>query len=49
MVRPVRTADEDIGSERKRSMMPRCMSWASPIAVVTPPNATVCTKIPGIR
>ena len=49
MVRPVRTADDDIGSDRKRSIRPRCMSWASPMAVVTPPKATVCTKIPGIR
>ena len=30
VVRPTRTADWDIGSERNRSMMPFCMSSARP-------------------
>ena len=48
-VRPVSTAEDDIGKERNRSISPRCMSWARLMPVVTPPKATVCTKIPGIR
>ena len=41
MVRPAITADGAIGSERNRSMMPLWRSSASPMAVLTAPNATV--------
>ena len=49
VVRPVNTADRAIGSDLNRSMTPRCKSPASPTAVVSAPNTTVCTKIPGMR
>ncbi len=48
-VRPPRTAERDIGSERKRSSSPLCKSVASPIDVPMAPNTVVCTKMPGIR
>lgn len=48
-VRPTRTADRAIGSDRKRSMMPRRRSSASPMPLATAPNATVCAKMPGMR
>src|SRR5512144_1750659 len=48
-VRPASTADRAIGSDRNRSMMPFCRSSASPTAVTPDANATVWTKIPGIR
>ena len=49
VVRPGRTAPRDIGSARNRSIRPFCRSSASPMLVLTEPNATVCTKMPGIR
>ena len=48
-VRPVRTAERAIGSDRKRSISPFFRSSESPSAVTKPPNAIVCTMIPGIR
>jgi hypothetical protein len=48
-VRPISTAARDIGSERKRSIRPRCRSSASPTPVVNDPNATVFTNTPAIR
>ena len=48
-VRPSRTAERDIGSDRKRSMMPFCMSSAMPAPVNVAPNTTVWAKIPAIR
>ncbi len=49
IVRPASTAERAIGSERNRSISPLRRSSASPTAVFTAPNATVCTKMPGIR
>ena len=49
VVRPISTAERDIGSDRKRSMMPFFMSSARPIAVVVEPKMAFWTKIPGIR
>ena len=49
MVRPVSTAERDIGSERKRSISPFCTSSESPSAVTKPPNAIDWAMIPGIR
>ena len=49
VVRPSRTAPRDIGRARNRSMSPFCRSSARPMLVLTAPNATVCTKMPGIR
>ena len=40
-VRPVRTADLAIGSERKRSTRPFCRSVARPIPVFVEPKMTV--------
>jgi hypothetical protein len=48
-VRPARTAERAMGSDRNRSINPWLRSVASPIAVFSAPNVTVCTKIPGIR
>jgi hypothetical protein len=48
-VLPISTADRDIGSERKRSMMPFCMSSAMPAPVKVAPKMAVCAKIPAIR
>ena len=48
-VRPARTAERAIGSDRKRSIRPFFRSSASPRAVTKPPKAMVCTMIPGIR
>jgi hypothetical protein len=39
----------EIGSDLKRSIKPFFISSASPDAVLAKVNATVCTKIPGIR
>ena len=47
MVRPVSTAAREIGSERNRSMRPRCRSSARPTPVVSAPNTIVCTNTPG--
>ncbi len=49
VVRPTRTADRAIGSERNRSMMPFFMSSARPIAVVVEPKIAFWMKMPGIR
>ena len=38
-----------MGRERKRSMSPLWRSSARPMEVLTAPNMTVCTKMPGIR
>ena len=48
-VRPITTADLEIGSDLKRSIKPFCISAAKPTAVAARVNATVCTKIPGIN
>ena len=48
-VRPVSTAERDMGSARNRSMRPFWRSSARPMLVLTAPKATVCTKTPGIR
>jgi hypothetical protein len=46
VVRPTRTAERDIGSERNRSMTPFWMSSASPTPVSVAPKITVWAKIP---
>ena len=38
-----------MGSDRKRSIIPRPRSSASPTPVAVAPNTAVWTKIPGIR
>jgi hypothetical protein len=48
-VRPVSTAERDIGSERNRSMIPLLMSSVMPMAVVAAAKTIVWAKIPGIR
>ena len=48
-VLPTTTAERDIGSERKRSMIPFCMSSASPTPVKVEPKTTVWARIPAIR
>ena len=48
-VRPLSTAERAIGSDRNRSIRPLVMSSATAIAVVIEANASVWTKIPGIR
>ena len=48
-VRPARTADRAIASDRKRSMRPVLTSAASPIAVFMEPKATVWANTPGMR
>ena len=47
-VRPASTAERAMGSARKRSIRPFCRSSDRPTAVLTAPNMTVCTKMPGI-
>src|SRR6266498_1188352 len=49
VVRPTRTADRAIGSDRNRSMMPLVMSSASPAPVNVEPKITVWAKTPAIR
>ena len=39
----------DIGSDRKRSMIPFCMSSAMPAPVKVAPKTTVWAKIPAMR
>ena len=48
LVRPASTAERAMGRARKRSIRPLWRSSASPTLVLTDPNMTVCTKIPGI-
>ena len=48
-VRPIRTADLDMGSERNRSMIPLLMSSHIPIATVAAAKTMVWTKMPGRR
>jgi hypothetical protein len=48
-VRPTRTAERAIGSERKRSTTPAAISSVSPRPVVNEPNVAVITMIPGRR
>ena len=48
-VRPISTADRDMGSDRKRSMRPFCRSSARLAPVVVLPKTTVWAKIPGSR
>ena len=48
-VRPARTADRAIGSERNLSNSPRERSSAIAMQVVAQVKATVCTKIPPMR
>ena len=47
-VRPASTADRAIGRARNRSIKPFWRSSARPTLVLTAPNMTVCTKMPGI-
>ena len=49
VVRPARTAARAIGSDRKRSIRPFCMSSFSPSAVTNPPKAMFWTMMPGMR
>ena len=48
-VRPMSTPPDAMGSDRKRSMMPRFMSSARPTVAAAEANATVCPKMPGMR
>ncbi len=48
-VRPISTADRDIGSERSRSMRPLLRSSARPMPVNAEPNTSDWLKMPGIR
>ena len=48
-VRPVRTAERAIGSERKRSIRPLLRSSTRPTAVSAPPKVMFWTRMPGIR
>lgn len=48
-VRPTSTAPGCIGSVRKRSMTPFCMSSAIPYPVNVAPKTTVCAKMPAMR
>ena len=48
-VRPVSTAPRAMGSERKRSMRPLCMSSAMPAPAPAVAKVTVCAKMPAIR
>jgi hypothetical protein len=48
-VRPNTTAERDIGSERNRSMMPFCMSSASPAPVKVAPKVKVMANAPPTR
>lgn len=47
--RPLMTPSRDIGSERRRSMIPSEVSFARPTVVKAALNTTVCVKIPAIR
>jgi hypothetical protein len=49
MIRPVRNADRDIGSDRSRSSRPLLASSFTPRAVPKALKATICTTIPGTR
>jgi hypothetical protein len=49
VVRPTRTAERAIGSDRNRSTRPLFMSSANPTAVVVAPKIAFWMKIPGIR
>ena len=49
IVRPARTADGAMGSDRKRSMIPFFTSSASPAPVIVAPKITVWAKIPAMR
>ena len=48
-VRPVSTAERDIGNDLKRSIRPLWTSSDSPSAVTNPPKAIDWAMIPGIR
>ncbi len=48
-VRPASTAIRAMGRDRKRLMIPFCMSSAMPAPVNVAPNITVCVKIPAMR
>ena len=48
-VRPNRTAERAIGSERSRSTTPVARSSVRPRPVTSAPNTAVWTMIPGIR
>jgi hypothetical protein len=48
-VRPIRSAEWAIGSERKRSMTPAAKSSVMPRPVVRAPKTAVMAMIPGIR
>ena len=48
-MRPMSTDGWYIGSDRSRSMMPFCMSSATPMPVKAEPNSTVWANMPGIR
>ena len=46
-VRPTRKAERAIGSERKRSIIPVCMSVAMPTPLPIAANTMVCTRTAG--
>ena len=46
-VRPSRKPERATGSDRKRSIMPVCMSSAIPIPDWMPANTIVCTRTAG--
>jgi hypothetical protein len=48
-VRPMSTAERDIGSDRNRSISPFCRSSARLAPVVVLPKTTVWAKMPGSR
>ena len=43
-MRPVRTADLAMGNERKRSIKPRCKSFATPTPTEAEPNTMIVQK-----
>ena len=49
MLRPATTAMPEIGSERKRSVMPLSASTATSCMVAPMPKAVNCANRPGIR
>ncbi len=48
-LRPIRTEDREIGSDRKRSMMPFSTSAVIPEATTNAVNTIVCAWMPGNR
>ena len=48
-VRPISTAERDMGNERRRSMRPLPRSSARPMLVNAEPNTSDWLKMPGIK